>query len=163
MVDKNTLAKLELFEGLPEPALEAVAALCEERRYAPGEIIFSPERASDRAFLLLRGTVRLTVHASSLPEPVTLASLETPGQAFGFSTVIGQGHHNSSAEAVTEVAAVAIDGPRFLAYLEKDPGIGFVVMRRVARALSRRLATLRRHLLETIIDYERPASTIPEN
>jgi CRP-like cAMP-binding protein len=163
MVDTKILARLELFEGLPEPALGAIAALCEERRYAPGDIIFSPERASDWAFLLLKGSVRLTVHASSLPEPVALASLETPGQAFGFSTVIGQGHHNSSAEAVTEVEAVAVHGPRFLGYLEKDTEVGFVVMRRVARALSRRLATLRRHLLETIIDYERPASTIPEN
>jgi CRP-like cAMP-binding protein len=163
MVDTKKLAGLELFEGLSEQVLEAMAALSQERSYAPGEIIFSPERASEWAFLLLKGKVRLTVHASSLPDPITLASLETPGQAFGFSTVVGQGHHNSSAEAVTEVEAVAIDGPRFLDYLEKNPEVGFAVMRRVARALSRRLATLRRHLLQTIIDYERPASTVPEN
>lgn len=163
MVDIKTLSGLELFVGLPVRALEAIAAVAEKKRFAPGEIIFSPERASELAFLLLQGTVRLTVHATSLPEPVTLASLETPGQAFGFSTVLGQGHHNSSAEAVTAVEAVAINGPRFLSYLEKDTEVGYVVMRRVAGALSRRLATLRRHLLETIIDYERPSSTIPEN
>jgi CRP-like cAMP-binding protein len=163
MVDKNMLVGLELFVDLPDRALVAIAAIAEQKRYAPGEIIFSPERASEWAFLLLKGTVRLTVHASSLPEPVTIASLETAGQAFGFSTVVGQGHHNSSAEAVTEVEAMAIDGPRFLDYLEKDPEVGFVVMRRVARALSRRLATLRRHLLQTIVDYETPASTIPDN
>jgi CRP-like cAMP-binding protein len=163
MVDPKTLGELELFVGLPDRALAAIAALAENRRYAPGEIIFSPEQASEWAFLLTRGSVRLTVHASSLPEPVTLASLETPGQTFGFSTVVGQGHHNSSAEAVTAVEAVAIHGPRFLDYLEKDPEVGFIVMRRVARAVSRRLATLRRQLLETIVDYERPPSTIPEN
>lgn len=163
MVDKRMLAGLELFVGLPDQALAEIAALAEKKSYAPGEIIFSPERSSEWAFLLLQGSVRLTVHASALPEPVTLASLETPGQAFGFSTVVGQGHHNSSAEAVTEVEAVAIDGPRFLDYLEKNPEVGFVVMRRLARAISRRLATLRRLLLATIVDYERPASTIPEN
>jgi CRP-like cAMP-binding protein len=163
MVDPKTLRELELFVGLPDRAIEAIGALAETKRYEPGAIIFSPEQASEWAFLLLKGSVRLTVHASSLPEPVTLASLETSGQAFGFSTVIGQGHHNSSAEAVTAVEAVAIHGPRFLEYLEKDPEVGFVVMRRVAKALSRRLATLRRHLLETIIDYERPSSTIPDN
>ncbi len=163
MVDEKALAGLELFEGLPERVLEAVAAIAEKKRYSPGEIIFSPERASEWAFLLLKGAVRLTVHASSLPEPVTLATLETPGQAFGFSTVVGQSQHNSSAEAVTEVEAVAIDGPRFLDYLAKNPEIGFIVMRRLARAISRRLATLRRLLLATIVDYERPASTIPEN
>ena len=163
MVDTKKLAGLELFEGLPERALEAVAALSQERSYAPGEIIFSPERASEWAFLLLKGTVRLTIHASSLPEPVAIASLETPGQAFGFSTVVGQGHHNSSAEAVTHVKAVAIIDPPFLAYLESDPAVGYAVMRRVARVISRRLGALRRLLLETVIDYERPKSTTPEN
>jgi CRP/FNR family cyclic AMP-dependent transcriptional regulator len=163
VVDTKTLGALELFEGLPERGLAAVAALAEERRHAPGGIIFSPELSSDWAFLLLAGSVRLTVHASSLPEPMTVAVLETPGQAFGLSTVIGQQHHNSSAEAVTDVRVVAIHGPRFLAYLEKDHEVGFVVMRRVAKALSRRLATLRRVLLDTVVDYETPSSTIPEN
>jgi CRP-like cAMP-binding protein len=163
MVDKKMLGALELFEGLPDRALEAVAAISEERRYPAGGIIFSPEQSSEWAFLLLAGSVRLTVHASSLPEPMTVAVLETPGQAFGFSTVIGQQHHNSSAEAVTDVRVVAIHGPKFLAYLEKDAEVGFVVMRRVAKALSRRLATLRRVLLDTVVDYETPASTIPEN
>jgi hypothetical protein len=50
-----------------------------------------------------------------------------------------------------------------LGFLETDPQVGFIVMRRVAQALSRRLASLRRLLLQSIIDYERPASTIPEN
>jgi CRP-like cAMP-binding protein len=163
MVDKKILGALELFEGLQDRALEAVAAIAEERRYAPGAIIFSPELSSEWAFLLLAGSVRLTVHASSLPEPVTVAVLETPGQAFGFSTVIGQQHHNSSAEAATDVRVVALHGPRFLAYLESDHEVGFVVMRRVAKALSRRLATLRRVLLDTVVDYETPASTIPDN
>lgn len=163
MVDKKTLGALELFEGLPDRALEAVAAIAEERRYAPGQIIFSPEQSSDLAFLLLSGSVRLTVHASSLPKPVTVAVLEAPGQAFGFSAVIGGQHHNSSAEAVGDVRTVAIQAPKFLAYLENDREVGFVVMRRVAKALSRRLATLRRVLLDTIVDYETPASTIPEN
>jgi CRP-like cAMP-binding protein len=163
MVDKKTLAGLELFEGLPEHALEAVAALSEDRSYPPGAIIFSPEQFSEWIFLLLEGSVRLTVHASPLPEPVTVTMLETPGQAFGFSSVVGQGHHNSSAEAVTRVKAVAIEGPPFLAYLESDPVVGFAVMRRVARVISRRLAALRRLLLEIVIDYDRPKSTMPEN
>jgi CRP/FNR family transcriptional regulator, cyclic AMP receptor protein len=163
MVDKKTLAGLELFEGLPDRALDEIAAIAEELRYPPGGVIFSPERSSEWAFLLLSGSVRLTVHATSLPEPVTVAVLETPGQAFGFSTVIGQQHHNSSAEAVTEVRAVALHGPKFLAYLERDREVGFIVMRRVAKALSRRLATLRRMLLDTVVDYETPSSSIPEN
>ena len=163
MVDKKKLAGLELFEGFSGAALGAIAAISEEISYAPGAIIFSPEIASNLVYLLLEGSVRLTVFSSPLPEPVTMAVLETPGQAFGFSAVIGQGHHNTSAEAVTKAKVVAIDGPLFLNYLERDPETGFKVMRRVAGVVSRRLAAVRRLLLQTIIDYEAQASATPEN
>ena len=163
MVEKDTLAGLELFEGLSGPALGAIAAISVELTYAPGAVIFSPELASNLVYLLLEGSVRLTVFSSPLPERVTMVVLETPGQAFGFSAVVGEGHHNTSAEAVTKVKVVAIDGRLFLDYLERDPETGFKVMRRVARVISRRLAAVRRLLLQTIIDYERQAGTTPEN
>jgi len=163
MIDQNKLAGLELFEGLSGEALGTIASISREMSFEPGQVIFSPELQPNRIFLLVEGQVRLTVHASPLPEPVTVAMVETPGQAFGFSSVVGQGHHNSSAEAAGRVKAVAIEGPAFLAYLESDPVVGFVVMTRLARVISRRLAALRRLLLETIIDYERPTSTTPEN
>ena len=35
MVDKKTLAGLELFVDLPDRALDAIAALAERKRYAP--------------------------------------------------------------------------------------------------------------------------------
>ena len=163
MVDAKKLAAMELFEGLPDHALHAIGVMCKDMRFAPQAVIFSPEQSSRWIYLLVEGSVRLTVHASTLPEPVTVAVLETPGQAFGFSGVVGQGHHNSSAEAVSEVRVIALDGQPFLDYLEKEPAIGVLVMRRVARVISRRLAAMRRLLLETIIDYERPTSTTPEN
>jgi hypothetical protein len=101
MVDKTKLAGLELFEGLSDEALRTIAALSKEMHFAPGAIIFSPEQSSKWIYLLAEGSVRLTVFSSPLPEPMTIAVLTTPGQAFGFSSVVGQGHHNSSAEAVT--------------------------------------------------------------
>jgi hypothetical protein len=48
-------------------------------------------------------------------------------------------------------------------YLAKKPEVGFIVMKRIAAVISRRLSTMRKLLLETIIDYERPASATPEN
>jgi CRP-like cAMP-binding protein len=163
MVEKDILAGLELFEGLSGPALVAIAAISVEKIFGAGAVIFSPELSSNLIYLLLEGSVRLTVFSSPLPEPVPMAVLETPGQAFGFSAVVGQGHHNTSAEAVTKVKVIAIDGQLFLDYLERDPETGFKVMRRVARVISRRLAAVRRLLLQTIIEYEAPAGTTPEN
>jgi CRP/FNR family cyclic AMP-dependent transcriptional regulator len=163
MISKDTLAGLGLFEGLDAGAVEAIAKFTKEATYAEGATIFSPEQPSDFVYLLLDGSVRLTVVSSPLTHPVTLAVLKIRGQLFGFSSVLGQGHHNSSAEAATAARVAAIEAQPLLDYLEKNPKVGSVIMKRVAQAVSRRLAAIRRLLLETVIDFETQASTIVEN
>ena len=86
MIETGKLARLELFEGLPDEALAAIAEISREMGFEAGEIIFSPEMQSTKAFLLVEGSVRLTVHAPPLPGPVVLAVVGTPGQPFGFSS-----------------------------------------------------------------------------
>jgi CRP-like cAMP-binding protein len=163
MVSAKTLAGLELFGGLPEDDLKKIASLSHELDFPAQTSIFSPEKSAESILLLLKGTVGLTVHASPLAEPVTISVLNTPGQVFGFASVLGQTHHNSSALAVTDVRALAIDGDRLMDFLAAKPETGLIVMKRIAAVISRRLGTMRQLLLETIIDYERPASATPEN
>jgi len=163
MITTEILGGLELFEGLPEHALRTIAAMSEELSFAAGTVIFSPEQASRRIFLLLEGSVRLTLHASPLTEPVTVTVLTTPGQAFSFSSIVGRGLHNSSAEALSDIRTIAIPGQSLMEYLAREPAVGFVVMTRVAALITRRLGALRRLLIETIIDYERPSTAPPEN
>jgi CRP-like cAMP-binding protein len=163
MIAKEILAGLELFEGLPDDAQGAISAFSKELAFAAKTTIFSPEQSSKQIFLLLRGSVRLTIFASSLSEPVTIAVLKTPGQAFGFSSIIGQGYYNSSAEALTDVRVISVEGRSLMDYLEKEPAVGYIVMKRLAHVISRRLGVVRRVLLETIIDYERQTSSTDEN
>ncbi len=163
MVETSTLARLELFEGLPEEALQAMARMSQEMSFRAHSSLFSPEQSSKLIYLLLEGSVALTVFAPPLSQPVTMAVLKTPGQAFGFAPVIGQGHHNSSAEALTDVRVIAVDGGALMEYFAKEPGVGFTVMTRVAHVISRRLGTLRKLLLETVIEYERQSGATEEN
>jgi CRP-like cAMP-binding protein len=163
MIAKDVMAGLELFAGLPDRDLEAIGAFSRELSFTPGSTIFSPEQTSREFYSLLEGSVRLTVFSSPLSAPVTISILKTAGQAFGFSSVIGTGHHNSSAEAITRTRIAAIDGHALLDYLEKNPQTGFAVMTRVGHVINRRLAAMRRLLLETIIDYERQESATAEN
>jgi CRP-like cAMP-binding protein len=163
MISAKTLSALELFEGLPEEDLKKIASFCHELSYPAHASIFSPEQAAHQILLLLKGTVGLTVHASPLAEPVTISVLNSPGQVFGFASVLGAAHHNSSAQAMTEARVLAIDGEKLMEFLAAKPEDGFLVMRRIATVVSRRLSTMRKLLLETIIDYERPFSATPEN
>jgi toluene monooxygenase system ferredoxin subunit len=163
MISAKTLAGIELFEGLPEDDLKKIASLSHEVSFPAQTSIFSPEKTAAHILLVLKGTVGLTVHASPLAEPVTISVLNAHGQVFGFASVLGQPHHNSSALAVTDVRALAIDGDRLMDFLAAKPETGLIVMKRIATVISRRLGTMRQLLLETIIDYERPAGATPEN
>ena len=163
MVPKETLAKLSLFEGLTDEALGAIGAMSREVSLAADTVIFSPEKTADHLYVLLEGSVRLTVFVSPLSGPVTVTVLGTPGQAFGFSSIVGSGHHNSSAEAASAVRIVAVKGRELMDYLAGDAAAGFVLMRRLVQRISNRLAAVRRLLVQTIIDYERPASAVDDN
>jgi CRP-like cAMP-binding protein len=126
VVPTETLAKLSLFEGLPESALKAIGAISRELSLAADTVIFSPETSAEHLYVLLEGSVRLTVHVSPLSGPVTVTVLGTPGQALGFSSVVGSGHHNSSAEAASAVRVVAVKGRELMDYLAGDTAAGFV-------------------------------------
>jgi len=163
MVSNAILAKLELFNGLPEETLQAVASLCQETAFDKDTSIFAMGQPASRIYMLFEGTVRLSISATALPGPVTITVLQTPGQTFGWSAVIGSGHYTTTARAVTSVRAIAIDGEALMNYLIENPCTGFEVMRRVAQVISQRLGAMRKLLLETVIDYEKPAQATAEN
>ena len=152
MLPSEMLATIDLFQGLPDDTLESIACLCREASFAAKTVIFAEGRQADRIFVLLEGTVDLTVSPTSLPEPMTVTRLKSRGQAFGWSAVVGSGHYTSAAHAVTDVRAIAIDGRALSDYLEQNPCEGFVIMRRIAHIVSRRLGTIRTVLLETVCD-----------
>ena len=163
MVTNEMLAKLELFEGLPEEALRSIAAFCDPVSFEPHRTIFAMGQPADRTYLLLEGKVQLALHATALSKSATVTYLETTGQTFGWSAVIGSGYYTSAAQAVTPVRAIVFRGRELMQYLTQNPVAGFVVMQRVAQVMSQRLGAMRKLLLETIIDCDRPPSALAEN
>jgi CRP-like cAMP-binding protein len=145
----QTLASVGLFEGVPADALAAIADLCHEKSFDAGTIICAEGHSADLIYLLQGGTVGLFVSPTSRPTPLTVSLLETPGQAFGWSALVGSGFYTAAAQAVTDVRAVGLDGRALVAYLEQDPAAGYVVMKRVAQVVSYRLGIMRSLVLET--------------
>jgi CRP-like cAMP-binding protein len=150
MVAIQTLARMDLFEGLPDQALAAIAPLGQERSFAPGETIVSEGYPAEHIYLLQEGTAALFVSPSSQPARVNVSLLDLPGQTFGSSALVGSGYYTATVKAVTDVHAVAMDGLALLDYFEQNPAAGYGVMRRVAQLVSYRLATMRALALETV-------------
>ncbi len=152
MVTIQTLVETGMFEGLPDDALATIGELCHEKAFALGTTIVAEGHPADRIYLLQEGTVGLFISPTSQPAPLIISLLESPGQAFGWSAIVGSGYYTAAARAMTDVRAIALDGRALVAYLEQDPVVGYKVMKRVARVVSYRLSIIRTLLMETVCD-----------
>ena len=152
MITTETLVKIGLFEGLSDKTLASIAALCREESFPSDTVICAEGHKANRIYFLQDGTVGLLVKPTSLPKPLTLSVLKSPGQAFGWSAVVGQGYYTAQGRALSDVRVISIDGHGLLDYLEQNPVVGFVVMKRVAEIVSCRLRITRTLVLETAFD-----------
>jgi CRP-like cAMP-binding protein len=114
-----------------------------ERRYAPGEIIFSPGDPDDRLYFVLSGTVR-TYRLYGNYREATTAFLKDSGVFGGLSLSEG-GPHEDFAEAVTG-ATVASARKASVAWLaRREPGLSlplFAALSERVRQSDEMVATL---------------------
>lgn len=163
MISLETLASMDLFQGLPTEGLGAIAAMCREESFPAKTVFFALDHPADNLYLLLEGSVGLTIEPVPTSPPLTISVLNSHGQLFGWSAVVGPANYTATAQAMTDVRAVVMDGRALMNYLEQHPAIGVVVLRRLAQLISLRMSDLRRLLTATIRDYEHPPEAQHEN
>ena len=150
MIDTQTLSQFSLFNGLPEPLLEEIAAMSSEVSAKKDEIIFREGETADKLHFLLNGSVALRVKLTSRPESITVSFVSTPYQSFGWSGIVAPFHYTSSAECDEDSNLLIIPAEPFMKLLESHPEAGFQVMRRITEIISDRLRNSRQALLKTI-------------
>jgi CRP/FNR family transcriptional regulator len=127
------LRRLNLFEGMSEEEVEAVARELRMRRCAAGEPIGG---RGDHVYLIKEGRVRLYM-LSREGQEVTTAVL-VPGQLFGLGSLLGTGAEPSFAECVDGCYVCEAGAQDFLAILAKHP----LMMAKVVMAMARQIFRL---------------------
>jgi CRP-like cAMP-binding protein len=163
MQSSETLAGIELFRELPTHGLAAIAAMCREETFPARTVFFALDRPADNVYFLLEGSVGLTIEPVPTSPPLTISILNSRGQLFGWSAIVGPANYTATAQAMTDVRAIALDGHALMNYLEQHPAVGVVVLKRLAQLISLRMSELRRLLTATIRDYEHPPEAQREN
>lgn len=98
------------------------------RAIRAGELIFSAGEVGDRMFVIIEGTVRLSIRG-------TVLEILGPGQAFGELALIDDGPRAADAVAVTDGRVVEIDEERFRNLVHQKPEFSLQVMRVMAERL----------------------------
>jgi CRP-like cAMP-binding protein len=149
-MDATTLAK-SLEESafaavLPPDALQSLADGATWKRLAAGSVLFREGQQSDAFYVVHRGhvTLEMCLPARSCTRLLTLG----PGEVVAWSALVGDGRMTATAAAVDDVELIEFSGGDLLKRCDADPQFGYLIMRRLASALAKRLLATRLQMLD---------------
>jgi CRP-like cAMP-binding protein len=135
---KQVLRGVMLFAGLSDEELDAVAALCNERRLNRGDILAEQGSPGDEFYIVTDGFMEISIQGEDESSRV-LVNLGG-GQIIGEMSLIDQGPRSATVRAISDPAVVqVIRRDDFDALCEKNTRIGYVVMKDIAADLSFKL------------------------
>lgn len=143
----DTLAAMELFQGLPRSALETIAAAARLRRLPKDLRIFSQGDDSVRAHAVIEGAVRIAQSGSDGAQ-IIIRFIE-PGEMFGTVALFTDGRYPADAITLAETLEASWSEAELLDLIHKHPQIGINVIRTIGKRLQevqervRELATQR--------------------
>ncbi len=145
----DTLKASEFFEGLETGHLEKMGNLCRGYSYREGEMIFKEGDEATELYVLTNGRVALEMAVHPVPDrPAIPTAVEviTKSEIFGWSALVEPYIYTLSARCMTNCTVLAIKGDMLRKVMADDAGLGFELMKRLARLISLRLTHTRLRL-----------------
>ncbi len=143
---KPILEQHPFFKDLAAPHLDTVVGCASNVKFEPGEFAFREGAAADRFFVLRQGRVSVEVFVPGRGA-ISVETLEAD-DVLGWSWLFPPYKAHFDARAITQVRALSLDGTCLRAKCEKDPSLGYELMRRFAPLLVQRLDSTRTQLLD---------------
>ena len=148
MVNAEVLQKLDIFEGLTAPELDAVTEIADVASFPKGAIVFKENEEAGKLYVLLEGKVAIQFEVGRHLEAVV--HTVTAGQAFGWSALVQPYQFTASARCMEDSKLVTVDREGLRRLLDLDCHIGFIIMEKLAELVSGRLRETRIQLISMI-------------
>ena len=135
------LRRVEVFSGLSDEDLLQVATTCKGRRVAAGAVVFQEGDDGDEMMVILDGCVRVSINtklSDGTMAPSTINMLYT-GQSFGEMVLLGGATRSATVTCVDPCTLLVIKERDFATQCERNPRIGYRVMRNMAGDLAYKL------------------------
>lgn len=134
------LSNIEIFQDLSQGELKEMDRQLTMSSCEPGRIFYMPEETGEVLFLLKKGRVQL-YRISPGGKKLVVATLG-PGTIFGEMSLVGQGMHNTFAEAVDDCLICVMSRPDVERLMRDKPQVAF----RLVEALGERMTSLETRL-----------------
>lgn len=145
----QAIHQISIFQDLTEDEASRVAAVCVERTYHEGEIIFVEHTEGNELFLILEGEVTIQLELTNQDDAMPLVTLG-PGDVFGELSVVDEAPRSATARCVRSARVLVLTKEDFDRLIESDHDLGLKVMRNVAQLVSRRVRQANQKILDNV-------------
>ncbi len=142
MVSAEWLKKTELFGSLNESDLNAILSRTVVESFPEGRTIFRQGEEAIRLYVLIEGTVHLSVKTHEKADFMT-STIDKEGAAFGIPSLIEPFRYNVTATCLRPTKVLTIEADQLMKKMEEDPKIGMEVMKKLTSIYFNRLNALR--------------------
>ena len=138
------MAEVDIFRDLTPAEMDAIGAAAPMKKYAAGDLLYSPHNPVETLFIPEKGRVRV-FRVSADGRALTTAII-APGTIFGEMILLGQQMYDNYAEAVDESVVCVMTRADVHRHLLADPRIAT----RIAEILGTRLRDMERKLSDNV-------------
>jgi len=139
-----------IFTELTGEQLQVLAPLFGRQTYVVGETIFSEGEPARTVYILEAGEVTIQ-HSPEDGGGLDVATIR-PGDAFGWSAILGRPTYTSAAVCRRTATALAASGSELRRVMREHPDVGVILFERMAQVVASRLEGLRSQLLALFPD-----------
>jgi CRP/FNR family cyclic AMP-dependent transcriptional regulator len=129
----KALLTIEIFQDLTQREIEQIDHATIMSTSEPGRVFYTPEESGEVLFLLKQGRVQL-YRLSPSGKKIIVATLEA-GSIFGEMSLIGQGMHNTFAEAIEPCTLCVMSKADVEQLILTKPKVAMRIMQAMANRL----------------------------
>jgi len=130
----QALSAIEIFQDLTGQEVEEIDQATKMSTCEPGRVFYTPEETGEVLFLLKNGRVQL-YRLSPDGKKLVVAVLER-GSIFGEMSLVGQGMHNTFAEAIEDCTLCVMSKTDVERLILTKPNVAMRIMQAMAQRLT---------------------------
>ena len=133
----EVLGRVDIFKGLGPPELLEVARICSARSYQSGDVVFEEDSEGDELYIIHKGSVEVLIWTRTAEGKTRQTAINTiwAGRSFGEMVLIGGGTRSATIRCAEDTLLLVINRFEFDRICERNPRIGYRVMRNIAEDL----------------------------
>ncbi len=148
---REFLKQIELFRDLDEGEMTQVIASLEEHHFEPHALLFSENTARTEMYLIYSGEVELFKRSPYGEE--TRLTIFSKFDFLGEGALMEDYPHNTSARTLLRSTLLTINREKFLQMSQDQPSIGYKLISRIARVISRRMRQASTRVVNVAAQY----------